>query len=286
MKRCVTIWSESGGVGKTTITTNTAAALARNGHDVLAIDLDPQAGGLTDHMGFLHLHDDDDHYAGKAIVEPDTHDLRDYIVDAEEFDLLPSHERYANIGATINERPDIHLEGYQLKRAMQEVYGEYDYILIDPQASLNTLVDNALIATQNVIAPIELTRKGKVSGDGLVDTLTAMEDGYQAQNESFLLNLLAFVPNETDQKKITKKMRADIEASGHPITPFDITEKSVFGKAWDAHRSIYGYRDADNRIYDYEEEAFDIFDQLARLIEIGDLSELTPLDEDEMEVLA
>ncbi|WP_049972657.1 ParA family protein [Haladaptatus cibarius] len=46
-----TIWSKVGGVGKTTLSVNLAAAHAKRGQQVLGIDMDPQEGGLTHNFG-------------------------------------------------------------------------------------------------------------------------------------------------------------------------------------------------------------------------------------------
>ncbi|QCJ47972.1 MULTISPECIES: ParA family protein [Haloprofundus] len=269
MKRAVTMWSESGGVGKTTMATNTAAALGRRDADVLVVDLDPQLGSLTDHVGFGDLKTTDDDHLGDVLLDQER-DASELVVDAGDFDLIPSHEGLANIESEMAAR-NTSLREFQLRSSLSPLAGEYDYFLVDPPATLNVLVDNALVAARDVVIPIELTRKGSVSIDGLEDTLDSMERGFRTFDDAFALGILAVVPNEVGDSNIYREVREELETDGKPVTPFGVRKRDVLKEAWRNHMSVFEFADsAETRdLRPYEEDLLDQFDTVARIVERG-----------------
>jgi chromosome partitioning protein len=269
MKRAVTLWSESGGVGKTTLATNTAAALGRRGADVLVVDLDPQLGSLTDHVGYGELKTGDRDHLGDVLLAEDR-DASNLVVDAGAFDLIPSHEGLANIESEMAAR-GTNLREFRLRSALTPLAGEYDYFLIDPPATLNVLVDNALVAARDVIIPIELTRKGSVSIDGLEDTLDSMQRGFQTFDEDFRLGIVAVVPNEVGDSNIYRDVREQLEGDGKPVTPFGIRKRDVLKQAWQAQMDLFTFAESSETrdLRDYEKDLLDQFEAVARVVEEG-----------------
>lgn len=272
MKRAVTLWSESGGVGKTTMATNVAAALGRRDERVLVIDLDPQLGSLTDHVGYRELKTGDRDHLGHVLLD-DTLEVGELIVDARDFDLIPSHEGLANIESEMAAN-NTSLREFQLRSALKPIAGDYDYFLIDPPATLNVLVDNALVAARNVVIPIELTRKGTVSIEGLEDTLDSMERGFQKFDENFHLGILAVVPNEVGDSNIYRETREELETSGKPVTPFGVRKRDVLKEAWKRQMNVFEFAESDEtrELREYEEDLLENFEQLARIIESGSVN--------------
>jgi len=272
MKRAVTLWSESGGVGKTTMATNVAAALGRMGERVLVIDLDPQLGSLTDHVGYRDLKTGDREHLGDVLLNDDR-DVRSLVVETNDFDLIPSHEGLANIESEMAAR-NTSLREFQLRSALKPLAGEYDYFLVDPPATLNVLVDNALVAARNVVIPIELTRKGSVSIEGLEDTLDSMERGFQKFDENFHLGILAVVPNEVGDSNIYREVRDELEAGGKPVAPFSVRKRDVLKEAWKNEMNIFEFAESpDTRdLREYELDLLENFEKLAKIIEAGSVS--------------
>lgn len=144
----VTFVNQKGGVGKTTSAVSLAAALARRGHSVLLIDLDPQANATSavnvDGEGRPGIYD--------ALIEEV--DITSCVVrvEAEGFDLVPASRALS--GAEVELVPAMARER-RLASALHTAMDAYDFIFIDCPPSLGLLTVNALTATQYVIIPVQ-----------------------------------------------------------------------------------------------------------------------------------
>jgi len=146
--RTIAVLNQKGGVGKTTTTVNTAAALATLGMKVVVIDLDPQAH-LTIHLG----------------VEPQTIGAGSYEVLTQsagfEESLMLIRPNLWLLGADINlvgaETELVSVVGREiiLREAMLPCREQFDFCLIDCAPSLGLLSLNALAASQEVLIPLQ-----------------------------------------------------------------------------------------------------------------------------------
>ncbi len=149
LPRIIAIANQKGGVGKTTTSVNLGASLAELGYRVLVVDLDPQ-GNATTGLGInarnLQASVYDVIMTNAAIedcVEPTS--LKNLFVAPATIDLA---------GAEIELVPAFSRE-LKLRRALEEVREEYDYVLIDCPPSLGLLTVNGLAAADDVIVPIQ-----------------------------------------------------------------------------------------------------------------------------------
>ncbi|NLP47114.1 MAG: ParA family protein [Epulopiscium sp.] len=149
MGRIIAIANQKGGVGKTTTTINLAASLAEKGKKVLVVDIDPQ-GNTTSGLGVEKNHLD--HTIYELLLQQSTWEVTLIHTQVEGLDLIPANVNLA--GAEI-ELIGVEQREYLLKQYLEEVYQEYDFILIDCPPSLNTLTINALTAANTVLVPIQ-----------------------------------------------------------------------------------------------------------------------------------
>jgi chromosome partitioning protein len=149
LPRRLAIANQKGGVGKTTTAVNLGAALAELDYRVLVVDLDPQ-GNATTGLGVngrnldasiydVILHD----VPIEDVIEPTT--LKNLFVVPATIDLA---------GAEIELVPVFSRE-LRLKRALEPVDRDFDFILIDCPPSLGLLTVNGLAAATEVAVPIQ-----------------------------------------------------------------------------------------------------------------------------------
>jgi cellulose biosynthesis protein BcsQ len=265
-----TVYSEAGGVGKTSLTANIACAHARAGLDVLVIPLDPQDGNLS------RLFDvDDDRSDSSAdslvrhLVDNPGGDFDDLIRTAEGIDIIPEHNTLSDLSDHLSReksRAEDFGDAYniyaQLRRVLAEndVPDRYDVLICDPPATESDHLYNAIYATRNLLIPFEPSAKGEASVEGLEELATNF-----ANELNIDVGVLGAVPIEfkgtKDQSEIVEEV------------PFEVPEvigdrTSMMEGCWRHQCSAFEFvRTHRNRRRDYEVETLAKFDRIARFLE-------------------
>lgn len=155
MAKVIALVNQKGGVGKTTTSINLAAALGKAGCQVLLVDLDPQKNATTG-LGYSSGDFDDDIYeviTGKCAIEK-------AIIKTKfsNLSILPSTINLAGVDVEFvkNMLDDSSFkQNEQLKKSLDQVRSQYDYIIIDCQPALGIATMNALVASDSVIIPVQ-----------------------------------------------------------------------------------------------------------------------------------
>jgi chromosome partitioning protein len=227
--------NQKGGVGKTTSTINLGAALVEFGRRVLLVDFDPQ-GALSVGLGVNPNELDQTIY--NALMERSVTADDILIKTSAGMDLLPS-----NIDLSAAE---VQLVGevareQSLKRVLEPIIDDYDFVLIDCQPSLGLLTINALTAADGVIIPLEceyfslrgvallIQTIGKVSERlnpqlQLKGILATMYDARTLHGREVLSRVVQAFGPKVFHTVVTRTIRfPETTVAGEPITTFATT---------------------------------------------------------------
>jgi chromosome partitioning protein len=149
LPRVIAIANQKGGVGKTTTTVNLGAALAEQGYRVLVVDLDPQ-GNATTGLGVEARNFEYSMYDVIMREQP----LEDCIEPTSVKNLFVAPATIDLAGIEIELVPAFSRE-LKLKRAVDSVVDDFDFILIDCPPSLGLITVNGLAAAYEVMVPIQ-----------------------------------------------------------------------------------------------------------------------------------
>ena len=233
--KVIAIFNQKGGVGKTTSTINLGASLAELGRRVLLVDFDPQGGlslGLGVNAHQLPLEQTVYYALMTPTAEIDKIVLKSSVAG---LDFLPANRDLGTAETTLGAE----IGGQQyLKRALTPLKEFYDVILIDCQPTMGQLTINALVASDEVIVPLQceyfalhgfIELKGNLDKVKnflnpelkLIGILATMYDRKTLHNREVLGAILEKYPEDVFETIIAKTIRfPETTVVGEPITSY------------------------------------------------------------------
>ena len=195
MGKIIAVCNQKGGTGKTTTAVNLAAALAETGKKVLLMDMDPQ-GNATSGVGI-----------NKSDIKVSIYDvlvhkaqLADVIIKTEfrNLDLVPCNIQLT--GAEIELVGALSRET-RLRKAIETVKAQYDFIFIDSPPSLGLLTLNALVAADSILIPIQCEFYALEGVSQLIGTIGLIRDGLNSELDiqGVLMTMADFRTNLTNE---------------------------------------------------------------------------------------
>jgi chromosome partitioning protein len=247
----IAITNQKGGVGKTTIAAHLAAGLVQHDHEVLAIDLDPQ-GYLMAHYGLR-----EDHYRKEAdnlalhLVDESDGTFDDLIVSTEEgVDLIPSNYDMRGVTDALHNARN---RERRLESLLSDLSDDaYDFIIIDSPPNLGVLTDNAILATQRVLIPIQAEDSSLDALDMALDEIDEIESAFGIDVE-----ILGIVPNLVPRDGIADSTLETLRSTDglqNLVFPYEIRKRADIKYAMRHGQTLYTYND--------ESDMIPVFDQL------------------------
>lgn len=150
----ITICNFKGGVGKTTTCHALATAKGIQGKKVLMVDLDAQHSLSTSCN--INVRNQKQTLSDLLIAEIENieysiDDIKETIVHLDNIDIIPCSKLLNQVNNELTKQTNY----YAVKKILDKVKNEYDYIFIDCSPTNNILIQNAIISSDGIIIPVE-----------------------------------------------------------------------------------------------------------------------------------
>lgn len=195
MAKIIAICNQKGGTGKTTSAINLASALAAINKKILLVDMDPQ-GNSTSGSGI-----------NKNDIKLSLYDALVHKTPVIDIILKTAFTNFSIVPCNIHlTGAEIELVGAlsretRLKKALEPIKNEYDFIFIDSPPSLGLLTLNALVAADSILIPIQCEFYALEGVSQLIGTIGLIKEGLNStlDIEGVLMTMADFRTNLTNE---------------------------------------------------------------------------------------
>jgi chromosome partitioning protein len=200
----ISIVNQKGGVAKTTTSINLAAGLAQEGYKVLLIDTDPQCNAT---QVFIHPKIEIGLEKSLYNVIMKFAPLKSVIQQTQfnNLSFVPSHIRLS--GADLELAQALDNRSARLKRAVDEIKGQFDYILIDNPPSLGLLTINSFVASDKLMIPVSTAYFALTGLDQLQETIAMVQQTRLNPELTILGVVCTFSDHTVVSRDVEKQLR-------------------------------------------------------------------------------
>ena len=203
MSRIIAIANQKGGVGKTTTAINLSAALAHFGKEVLLLDFDAQGNagrGLGIDVTSLR----------QTIFDAVTHnaDINALILptNVPHLSIVPSNLKLAALDSYVQSQGSS-APFFLLKETLKSLQKPFDYIIIDCPPSLGLLNINALVASNEVIVPVQCEYFAMEAVAAILSSITQIQNDYNPDLKIEGFSLTMYDPRTSLDTEVAQQVR-------------------------------------------------------------------------------
>lgn len=255
MSRIISICNQKGGVGKTTTAMNVASYLAILGKKTLLVDFDPQFNA-TIGTGVTHAADETIYHTLLSGQAAERVIKQTFLSNLE---MIPASADLAGGLVELVNLPDREL---YLKHFLEKVRPQYDFVIIDLGPSLNLLTVNGLMASDEVLIPIQCEYYSLEGLKQLLETLELIKTNLQHDIKITGALLTMYDKREKISREVAKEIRRTFP---YPVFDVEIPRSVALAEAPHYRRPIALYAPQSPGALAYERLAHEI---------IGDTKEI------------
>lgn len=245
--KTIVIANQKGGIGKTTTATTLASILESKGYRTLFIDADKQCNSTDTYRaisadGIPTLYD-------VILDEDDPCSIKEAIQKTEIGEIVPSDKYLRKADKILYDNV---VDGlFKLKEALYEIENEYDYVVIDTAPSIDSILNNCLIAADSVIVPITADRYAIQGLSQLIETIRAIKKRYNQKLSVAGLLLVKFKERTRLSRDVKDSLEEVTEKLGTRLFKTTIRETVKVSEAQIVRQKLIEYAPSCTAAKDY-----------------------------------